>query len=129
MTITSITRKTAILEIFRQCHADKVGSPVLLNVLMVAWTQLGLRGDDLSNGLNEMLEDGSLMLDPDHRNPSVTLTATGKSWLDGVDVDPQVHAEQERILREARQRVENKPPEQKGGQQRWHIVDRRVRLG
>ena len=129
--ITALTRKTAIFHLIRQCHADQVGAPVLLTVLMVAWTQLGLRGDDLSTGLNEMLEDGSLHLNADPRNPSVALTASGKAWMDGVGVDPQLRLEQERILRSVRQRVEFAPPPAPaapGQVPRWHIVDRRVRF-
>lgn len=128
--ITALTRKTAIMEIVRQCRAGEVGSPVLLTVLMVAWTQLGLRDSDLSTGLNEMLDDGSLVLDQDQQNPSVALTAAGKAWADGVGVDPRARAEQERILRAARQRTDNKPPEKlaPGQEPRWRIIDRRVSL-
>ena len=128
--ITALTRKTAILEIVRQCHADKVGAPVLLTVLMVAWAQTGLRDSDLSNGLNELLDDGSLALDQDPQNPSVALTAAGKTWLEGEGVDPRERLEQERILRAARQRVEDKPQEKlaPGQEPRWRIIDRRIQL-
>ena len=130
--ITALTRKTAILHLIRQCHADQVGAPVLLTVLMVAWTQLGLRGDDLSTGLNEMLEEGSLSLSADPRNPSVAVTGSGKAWMDGVGVDPQLRLEQERVLRSVRLRVESAPPAPQpattGQVPRWHIVDRRVRF-
>jgi hypothetical protein len=128
--ITALTRKTAIMEIVRQCRAGEVGSPVLLTVLMVAWTQLGLRDNDLSTGLNEMLDDGSLALDQDHNNPSVALTAAGKAWLDGTGVDPRLRAEQERILRTVRQRMESRPQEKlaPGQEPRWRIIDRRVSL-
>jgi hypothetical protein len=128
--ITALTRKTAILEIVRQCHADKVGAPVLLTVLMVAWAQTGLRDGDLSNGLNELLDDGSLTLDQDPQNPSVALTAAGKTWLEGEGIDPRERLEQERILRAARQRVEDKPQEKlaPGQEPRWRIIDRRIQL-
>jgi hypothetical protein len=126
--ITPLTRKTAIMDIVRQCRADQVGSPVLLSVLMVAWTQLGLRDNDLSNGLNEMLEDGSLSLNPDHLNPAVALTDSGKAWLD--QLDPRVRLEQERILRTVRQRMDSRPAEKlaPGQEPRWRIIDRRLRL-
>jgi hypothetical protein len=126
--ITALTRKVAILDLFRQCHADRAGAPVLLTVLMVAWNENGLRADDLSNGLNEMLEDGSLGLDPDPKTPSVSLTPAGKSWAD--QLDPQLRQEQERILRSVRLRVANRPPEKlaPGQEPRWRIVDRRVHL-
>jgi hypothetical protein len=128
--ITALTRKTAIMEIIRQCHADKVGSPVLLTVMMVAWTQLGLRDNDLSNGLNEMLDEGSLALDTDPHNPAVALTEAGKAWLDGIGVDPRAKLEQERILRTVRQRLESRPQETlaPGQEPRWRIIDRRLRL-
>jgi hypothetical protein len=130
LAITALTRKTAILQLIRQCHAERPGTPVLLTVLMVAWTQMGLRGDDLSTGLNEMLEDGSLGLDPDHKNPSVAVTERGKAWMDGVGADPQLRMEQERILRSVRQRAENRAPQAvaPGQVPRWQIVDRRVRF-
>lgn len=130
LAITALTRKTAILHLIRQCRADQVGAPVLLTVLMVAWTQMGLRGDDLSTGLNEMLEDGSLALDPDHKSPSVSLTAEGKVWMDGVGMDPQQRLEQDRILHAVKRRAEaNPPPAPAPGQvPRWQIVDRRVRF-
>ena len=128
--ITALTRKVAILHLIQQCHADRVGAPVLLTVLMVAWTQMGLRGDDLSTGLNEMLEDGSLGLDPDHKNPSISLTAAGKAWMEGEGANPQLRMEQERILRSVRQRAEGRPPqtEAPGQVPRWQIIDRRVRF-
>lgn len=128
--ITALTRKTAIMEIVRQCHADQVGAPVLLTVLMVAWSQQGLRDSDLSTGLNEMLDDGSFSLNQDPQNPSVALTAAGKAWLDGAGVDPRERLEQERILRAVRQRVQDKPQERlvPGQEPRWHIIDRRLRL-
>src|ERR1700757_3615782 len=97
--ITALTRKTAIIELFRQCHADQEGASVLLTVLMVAWTDLGLRADDLSTGLNEMLEEGTLSLNADAKNPAVVLSPSGKAWLDGVGVDQRQKQEQERILR------------------------------
>lgn len=130
LAITALTRKTAIIGLFRQCHADQVGSSVLLSVLMVAWTGLGLRGEDLSTGLNEMLEEGSLGLNPDHRQPAVMLTASGKAWLDGEGVDPRLLQEQERILRSVHQRAAGRPPEaaQPGREPRWRVVDRRVQL-
>lgn len=130
LVITAVTRKTAILELFRQCHADQAGAPVLLTVLMVAWTQMGLRGDDLSTGLNEMLGEGSLVLNPDVRQPSVSLSKSGKAWLDGVGVDPKVKLEQERILRTVQQRAQGRPPEKlaPGQEPRWRIIDRRVEL-
>lgn len=126
--ITALTRKTAIMEIVRQCHADKVGSPVLLTVLMVAWAQLGLRDSDLSTGLNEMLDDGSLALNQDHQNPSVALTAAGKAWAESID--PRVRMEQERILRTVQQRMQTRPQEKlaPGQEPRWRIIDRRVSL-
>lgn len=128
--ITAVTRKVAILDLIRQCHADQVGAPVLLTVLMVAWGQLGLRGDDLSTGLNEMLEEGSLSLEPDHRNPSVSLTASGMAWMEGEGVDPALRLEQERILRAVKQRASSRPPasETPGQVPRWQIIDRRLRL-
>ncbi len=128
LAITALTRKTAILELFRQCRADQPGVAVLLTVLMAAWTQNGLRGEDLSTGLNEMLEDGSLALNPDPRNPTVALTTPGKAWIERLD--PHVRLEQERILRSLRQRVEGKPPEKlaPGQEPRWRIVDRRLQL-
>jgi hypothetical protein len=128
LTITALTRKLAITELFRQCRADEVGDPVLLTVLMVAWTDSGLRGDDLSTGLNEMLEDGSLSLHADPKNPSVAFTADGKAWLE--QLDPQVKLEQERVLRTVRQRAQNKPPEKlaPGQEPRWRINDRRLHL-
>jgi hypothetical protein len=128
--ITALTRKTAILEIVRQCHADQVGAPVLLTVLMVAWAQTGLRDSDLSTGLNELLDDGSFSLNQDPHNPSVALTAAGKAWIEGVGVDPRERLEQERILRAARQRADNKPPEKlaPGQEPRWRIIDRRLQL-
>jgi len=125
LAITAATRKTAIFHLIRQCHADQVGAPVLLTVLMVAWTQLGLRGNDLSTGLNEMLDDGSLSLNPDHKNPAVALTANGKAWMQGHDADPQLRMEQERILRLVRQRAEALAP---GQVPRWQVVDRRLRF-
>jgi hypothetical protein len=130
LAITALTRKTAILHLIRQCHAEQPGTPVLLTVLMVAWTQLGLRGDDLSTGLNEMLEDGSLRLDPDHKNPSVALSESGKAWMDGPGANPQLRMEQERILRSVRQRADGLPPQAAAPGQvpRWQIVDRRVRF-
>ena len=126
--ITALTRKTAIMRLFRQCRADQAGSQVLLTVLMTAWTQLGLRGEDLSTGLNEMLEDGSLSLNTDPRSPAVALTASGKAWLDGVGVNPQQMLEQERILREVQQRASQRLPDKPGQEPRWRIVDRRVQL-
>lgn len=128
--ITALTRKTAVMEIVRQCRADQVGSPVLLTVLMVAWTQLGLRENDLSTGLNEMLDDGSLSLNQDHQNPSVALTDAGKAWLDGIGIDVRARMEQERILRTAQQRTQNRPQEKlaPGQEPRWRIIDRRVQL-
>ena len=129
LAITALTRKTAILQLIRQCHADSPGVPVLLTVLMVGWTQMGLRGDDLSTGLNEMLEDGSLALDPEHKNPSVSLTERGKAWTEGAGRDPQLHLEQERILRSVKLRTEGRPqPATPGQVPRWQIVDRRVRF-
>ena len=130
LAITALTRKTAILQLIRQCHADRPGAPVLLTVLMVGWTQMGLRGDDLSTGLNEMLEDGSLALDPDHKNPSVALTERGKAWIDGAGANPQLRLEQERILRSVKLRTEARPPQPMAPGQvpRWHVVDRRVRF-
>ena len=131
LAITALTRKTAIIGLFRQCRADEEGASVLLSVLMVAWTQLGLRGDDLSTGLNEMLDEGSLTLNPDPRNPAAVLSARGKAWLDGVGVDPRARQEQERILRSVQQRAAGRPPEtvQPGREPRWLVVDRRVQLG
>lgn len=128
LVITALTRRLAILDLFRQCHADQAGQPVLLTVLMVAWGDLGLRGDDLSTGLNEMLEDGSLSLNADPKNPSVTLSAEGRGWLERLD--PQERQEQERILRAVRQRAQNKPPEKlaPGQEPRWRIIDRRLQL-
>lgn len=128
LAITALTRKIAIANLFRQCHADRPGAPVLLTVLMVAWTDQGLRGDDLSTGLNEMLEDGSLNLNADPKNPSVAFTAAGKDWVERLD--PQVKLEQERILSVARQRSQNKPAEKlaPGQEPRWRIVDRRIQL-
>jgi len=112
LAITALTRKTAILQLIRQCHAERPGTPVLLTVLMVAWTQMGLRGD------------------PDHKNPSVALSESGKAWMDGVGADPHLRMEQERILRSVRQRVEARPEQAMAPGQvpRWHIVDRRVRF-
>lgn len=131
LAITALTRKTAIIELFRQCRADREGAPVLLTVLMVAWTDLGLRGEDLSTGLNEMLEEGSLNLNPDHKNPAVVLSASGKAWLDGVGVDPKLKQEQERILRSVKQRASSRAqePSAPGREPRWRVVDRRVQLG
>ncbi len=128
LVVTALTRKVAILELFRGCHADRAGAPVLLTVLMVAWNESGLRADDLSNGLNEMLEDGSLGLDSDPKHPSVALTAEGRAWAE--QLDPQIRQEQERILRSLRLRAANKPPEKlaPGQEPRWRIVDRRVLL-
>ncbi len=128
--ITAATRKTAIFHVMRQCHADQVGQPVLLTVLMVGWTQLGLRGDDLSDGLNELLDDGSLGLNADPRSPAVLLTATGKAWMDGRGVDPHLRMEQDRILRSLQQRVGAAPQQElaPGQVPRWQIVDRRLRL-
>jgi hypothetical protein len=126
--ITSITRKVAIVDLFRQCHADQPGDPVLLTVLMVAWTDSGLRGDDLSTGLNEMLEDGSLNLNPDPKNPSVALTAEGRDWIN--QLDPRAKQEQDRVLQSVRQRVQNRPPEKlaPGQEPRWRIIDRRLKI-
>jgi hypothetical protein len=128
LAITPLTRKIAIANLFRHCHADQAGSPVLLTVLMVAWANEGLRGDDLSNGLNEMLEDGSLSLDTDPRSPSVAFTKAGRDWLERLD--PQLKLEQERILNTARQRSQGKPMEKlaPGQEPRWRIVDRRIQL-
>jgi hypothetical protein len=126
--ITALTRKTAIMRLFRHCGAGREGAPVLLTVLMTAWTQLGLRGEDLSTGLNEMLEDASLALSMDPKNPSVSLTAAGKAWFDGVGVDPRQRLEQERILAEVQQRAGKRPPEIPGQEPRWRIVDRRLQL-
>ena len=128
LAITALTRKIAILELFRQCRADRPGAPVLLTVLMTAWTESGLRGEDLSTGLNEMLEDGSAGLNPDPKNPSVALTAAGKAWIE--QLDPHVKMDQDRILRSLRQRVEGKLPEKlaPGQEPRWRIVDRRLQL-
>jgi len=128
LAVTALTRKLAILDLFRQCHADRAGAPVLLTVLMVAWTENGLRADDLSTGLNEMLEDGSLGLNSDPKHPSVALTPDGKSWAE--QLDPTLRQEQERILRSIRLRVANKPPEKlaPGQEPRWRIVDRRLHL-
>lgn len=128
LNITALTRKVAILDLFRQCRADRPGAPVLLTVLMAAWTQSGLRGDDLSNGLNEMLEDGSVGLNSDPKNPSVALTEAGRAWID--ELDPQTKMEQDRMLRTLRQRAENRPPEKlaPGQEPRWRIVDRRLQL-
>jgi hypothetical protein len=126
--ITALTRKTAIVELFRQCHADRVGAPLLLSVLMEGWTENGLRGDDLSTGLNEMLEDGSLSLDADPQNASVALTKEGQAWLGGLDA--QLRQEQEQILRTVRQRAENRPSDKlaPGQEPRWRMVDRRLHL-
>lgn len=128
LNITALTRKVAITDLFRQCHADRAGAPVLLTVLMAAWTQSGLRGEDLSTGLNEMLEDGSVGLNPDPKTPSVALTAAGKAWVD--QLDPRVKLEQERMLHTVRQRTESKPQEKlaPGQEPRWRIVDRRLQL-
>jgi hypothetical protein len=126
--ITALTRKTAIIRLFRHCGATREGSPVLLTVLMTAWTQLGLRGEDLSTGLNEMLEDSSLALSTDPKSPSVSMTAAGKAWFDGIGVDPRLRLEQERILAEVQKRAEGRPPEHAGQEPRWRIVDRRVQL-
>jgi hypothetical protein len=128
LNITALTRKVAITDLFRQCHADRPGAPVLLTVLMVAWTQNGLRGEDLSAGLNEMLEDGSLILNPDPKNPSVALSPAGRAWVE--QLDPQVKLEQERMLRSVRQRMDSRPPEKlaPGQEPRWRIVDRRLQL-
>jgi hypothetical protein len=128
LAVTALTRKVAIADLFRHCRADRAGAPVLLTVLMVAWTDQGLRGDDLSTGLNEMLEDGSLALNTDPKSPSVALTAQGKAWMDRLE--PQVKQEQERILNAARQRSQVKPAEKlaPGQEPRWRIVDRRVQL-
>jgi uncharacterized protein (TIGR03382 family) len=126
--ITALTRKTAIVDIFRQCGAGTPGSPVLLTVLMVAWSQLGLRNDDLSTGLNEMLEDGSLSLDADPRNPAVALTENGLNWV--RTLDPKVRLDQERILRSVQQRLQGRPVEKlaPGQEPRWRIIDRRLQI-
>ncbi|HZR37834.1 MAG TPA: hypothetical protein VFA75_20850 [Nevskia sp.] len=128
LNITDLTRKVAILDLFRQCHADRAGAPVLLTVLMVAWNESGLRADDLSVGLNEMLEAGTVSLDADPKSPSVALTPAGMAWID--QLDPHVRQEQERILRSLRLRAANKPPEKltPGQEPRWRIIDRRLQL-
>jgi hypothetical protein len=127
--ITAATRKTAIVHLIRQCHADRVGEPVLLTALMAAWTLIGLRGEDLSTGLNEMLDDGSLSLIADHKNPAVALTEQGKAWMDGQGVDPQQRREQEWLLQKIQQRAGSPPPPLAPGQvPRWQIVERRLKL-
>jgi hypothetical protein len=130
MTVTPITRKVAILQIFREQRADKAGMGLALEALMAVWTRVGLRGDDLSNGLNELIEDGSLSLRPGHLDPMAVLTAEGKLWLDGVGMDQNVLVEQERVLQLFRSRVgDQKNAGQNGGApQRWRVVDRRVQL-
>jgi hypothetical protein len=128
--ITALTRKTAIIEIFRSHWADEVGTRLSLIELMSAWNDVGLRADDLALGLNEMLEDGSLTLDPNYFKPAVTLTRKGKDWLDGVDVDPKVLAEQKQLLALVRERRRTQVPEEtKPGEiPHWRIVDRRIRI-
>lgn len=127
--VTALTRKTAITEIFRQSHADPPHAQMLLTELMAAWPQTGLRAADLAAGLNEMLEEDSLRL-ARHHPAAVALSESGRRWLDGADVDPRSHAEQLAILRAARQRQEDQPPEdaEPGHVPQWRVVDRRVSI-
>lgn len=128
--ITALTRKTAIIEIFRNHWADEVGTRLSLVELIAAWKEVGLRADDLAAGLNEMLEDGSLQLHPNHYKPAVTLTQSGKDWLNGVGVDPRLLAEENRTLALLRERNKKQMPEEiePGEMPHWRIVDRRIRV-
>lgn len=128
--ITALTRKTAVLEIFRGYWADEVGNRLSLVELMAAWTEVGLRADDLALGLNEMLDDGSLVLDPNYSKPALTLARSGKDWLNGIGVEPKVLAEQKRILALVQERRRTQVPEvvEPGQMPHWRIVDRRVTM-
>ena len=154
--ITALTRKTAIMRLFRQCRADQAGSQVLLTVLMTAWTQLGLPHFQINpdrripalaiaalNSQNPGVSQLAVALfaaNPPlpgivlqntfgiHQSEVDSLTASGKAWLDGVGVNPQQMLEQERILREVQQRASQRLPDKPGQEPRWRIVDRRVQL-
>lgn len=127
LTITALTRKTAILEIFSRCEQDQIGSSMLLTELMQAWPETGLRADDLAACLNEMLAEGSLRLDFRHYDSAVFLTESGKAWLDGIGVETALLAEQQRILAALHQRSKNPPPP--NPEQEWPTIDRRHKEG
>ena len=104
--VTAATRKTAILHIFSDCRAHW-GGTIPRSAIMDAWTDVGLRNDDLTAGIDELLQEGCLCLVGSADDSVLRLTAAGEEWLEGPHGirDSLARREQKRILRAVRARM------------------------
>jgi hypothetical protein len=107
LSVTAATRKTAILHIFRDCRSYWANARIPRSAIMDAWVDVGLRQDDLTSGIDELLHEGSLVLVGSRSDSLLSLTAAGEEWLDGPRGfrDSLARREQNRILREVRSRM------------------------
>ncbi|MBL6749429.1 MAG: hypothetical protein ISP90_02860 [Nevskia sp.] len=103
LTVTAATRRAAILKTMADLHSLKVGERLPVTRLMAVWAPLGLRADDLTDGLNECIADGILDFSADAQEFTVWLSDAGKTWIDAVHAQDDI-ATQKRILHAAEQR-------------------------
>lgn len=104
LTVTAAARRIAILRLMAELGGKKAGARVKLTDLMAAWTRVGLRGDDLSVGLNESLADGILEFGADAQNSAVWLTPAGTAWKHDAGARDVEGRTAEQILQLALQR-------------------------
>lgn len=103
LNVSAATRRTALLKLMIDLRSLRIGVRLPVVELMSVWNTTGLRGDDLSAGLNECLEAGILDFAVAGADPSVALTAAGASWLDSLEARGEIAA-QRPVLESAQQR-------------------------
>lgn len=81
MKISQDVKESAVARIFRKNRVTKENGRLLLSDVTAEWYEMGLRKEDLTDGLRELVDSGVLVSDQIEGLGGLTLTSLGQDYL------------------------------------------------